>query len=87
MGRKTSANPNWVTIVFTNTVTRETLTVLVVNLHRFESFDQLYQTLPLLQCGYTPATIDKATPADMERYYSVEEQNKFGVVGIELCKQ
>ena len=24
---------------------------------------------------------------DMEQYYSVEEQKKYGVVGIELCVQ
>ncbi len=75
------------TIVFTNTTTGEILEAAVLKLHRFDSFDALYQSLPLLQCGYTSEDIDTATPADMEQYYSVEEQRKYGVVGIELCKQ
>jgi hypothetical protein len=37
-----------------------------------------------LQCGYTEDDIDTAHPSDMEQYYSVEEQKKYGVVGIEL---
>lgn len=71
-------------IVFTNTVTGEKLDTTVLELHRFESFEELYKSLSLLKCGYTTEDIDKATPVDMEQYYSVEEQKKFGVVGIEL---
>ena len=71
-------------IVFTNTESGENLWVTVVTLHRFDSFAQLYQTLPLLQCGYTVEDVDKAHPSDMEQYYSVEEQKQYGVVGIEI---
>ena len=71
-------------IVFTNTATGETLHTRVVKLHRFDSFEELYKTLPLLQCGYTAEDIDTAHPSDMEQYYSAEEQKKYGVVGIEL---
>lgn len=74
-------------IVFTSTTTGETLHTTVVKLHRFDNFDELYKSLPLLQCGYTPETIDKATPTDMQQYYSAEEQKEYGVVGIELCKK
>lgn len=73
-------------IVFTNTTTGETLNTTVVKLHRFNTFNELYKSLPLLQCGYTSENIDKATPSDMEQYYSVEEQRKYGVVGIEICR-
>lgn len=72
-------------IVFTDTATGETLHKTVVILHRFDTFDELYQALPLLQCGYTTDDIDQAHPSDMEQYYSVAEQKKYGVVGIELC--
>ena len=72
-------------IVFTNTTTGETLSTTVVKLHIFDSFKELYESLPLLKCGYTTENIDKAKPSDMEQYYSVEEQNKYGVVGIEFC--
>lgn len=71
-------------IVFTYTATGEKLTAKVQKLHRFASFEELYQTLPLLQCGYTAEDIHSASPADMEAYYSKEEQQKYGVVGIEL---
>lgn len=72
------------TIVFTNTSTKEILTAEVEKLHRFDSFDQLYKNLPLLRCGYTAENADKAQPSDMEKYYSAEEQAKYGVVGIEI---
>ena len=74
------------TIIFTNTETGETLTATIQKLHLFDSFAELYRTLPLLQCGYTPEDVDTAHPSDMEQYYSPEEQEKYGVVGIELFR-
>ena len=71
-------------IVFTDTNTGEKLNTTVVKLHRFNSFEELYKSLPLLKCGYTEENIDKAKPSDMEQYYSAEEQKKYGVIGIEL---
>ena len=71
-------------IVFTNTASGETLSATVLKLHLFDSFAELYRVLPLLKCGYTAADIDTATPADMDAYYSAEEQTQYGVVGIEL---
>lgn len=56
----------------------------VVSLHKFESFEQLYKNLPLLKCGYTPSDIQSASSKDMEIYYSIEKQSKYGVVGIEF---
>ncbi len=72
------------TIFFTNNATGEVLKVKVVKLHLFPSFEELYRTLPLLQCGYRLEDVDKATPADMEAYYSPEQQTQYGVVGIEI---
>lgn len=71
-------------IVFTNAATGEKITATVVKLHCFSNFQQLYKNLSLLQCGYTAENIEKANPADMEAYYSLEEQSKYGVVGIEI---
>lgn len=71
-------------IVFTNTETKETLEKRVFRLHKFSSFEELYASLPLLKCGYTEKDIESAHPSDMEAYYSLEEQRKYGVVGIEL---
>jgi ASC-1-like (ASCH) protein len=71
-------------IIFTNIVTEENLHIKVSNLHRFDSFEDLYKSLPLLKCGYTSENIGRATPADMEQYYPAEEQKEFGVLGIEI---
>ncbi|MBQ2152637.1 MAG: 23S rRNA (uracil(1939)-C(5))-methyltransferase RlmD [Clostridia bacterium] len=71
-------------IVFTNTSNGKTLHVVVSKLHRFDSFDELYDSLPLLKCGYTAETIANASSTDMEQYYSVKEQKKYGVIGIEI---
>lgn len=70
-------------IEFSNTQDKmEKIRVQVNALHLFASFSELYQTLPLTACGYTDET--KADPIDMNQYYSVEEQQKYGVVGIEV---
>lgn len=71
-------------IIFTNTSNGEKIRATVKKLHRFDSFEELYKNLPLLQCGYTAEDVDTAQPSDMVQYYSMEEQQKYGVVGIEL---
>ena len=62
----------------------DVLYALVEGLRFFASFDELYRALPLTACGYTEAEAGIASPRDMDRYYSPEAQQKWGVVGIEL---
>lgn len=62
----------------------ESVLTEVLLLHRFSSFEELYAALPLEKCGYTKAELASASPADMNRYYTPEQQAKYGVVGIEL---
>lgn len=62
----------------------ETLVAEVVNLFVFDSFEELYRKLPLLECGYTEQNIGTASPKDMEEYYSKELQEKYGAVGIQI---
>ena len=62
----------------------DVLYALVEGLRFFASFDELYQALPLTACGYTEEEAGTASPRDMDRYYSPEAQQKWGVVGIEL---
>lgn len=71
-------------IVFKNSETGELLSKKVVGLYRFKSFEELYSTLPLLRCGYTKENVDKAVASDMQKYYTEEDETKYGVVGIEL---
>lgn len=73
------------TIKFINTEdSNDTLRVKVVDLFLFSSFAELYDNLPLLNCGYNEDNINIASPEDMEMYYSREKQNKYGVVGIKI---
>ena len=71
-------------IVFVNTDTSEMLEAVVKVLYHFDTFEELYGSLPLLKCGYTPENVGGASFRDMEQYYSAEEQSKYGVVGIEI---
>lgn len=71
-------------IEFTQIETREKLTAEVIAIHRFDSFAELYQKLPLLKCGYTESDIATAKPEDMNLYYTPEQQEKYGVLGIEI---
>ena len=56
----------------------------VTGMRFFASFDELYKSLPLTACGYTPEEAKIASPRDMDKYYSPEAQKTWGVVGIEL---
>lgn len=71
-------------IVFTCRDGGERLARRVKALHVFADFRELYSSLDLLKCGYTPANVRAAKPDDMEKYYSAAEQAEYGVVGIEL---
>lgn len=62
----------------------QSLNCRVIALHKFSSFEELYNNLPLLKCGYTENDISTASPDDMDLYYSKENQNKYGVIGIEI---
>lgn len=74
-------------ITFINTENPDdAISVSVVNLFVFDSFDELYKNLPLVECGYTKEDIGKASPRDMEKYYSKEMQQQYGVVGIKISR-
>ena len=70
------------TIVFTNNETWEKLNVEVVNLYRFDNFEELYQYFDKIRLGYNEDEI--ADPKDMERYYSKDNILRYGVLGIEI---
>ncbi len=75
------------TIVFTNIADEnEKLRATVLKLHIFKNFEELYNTLPLLKCGYTEEDVSTAHFSDMEAYYSADKQKQYGVVGIEILK-
>jgi len=72
-------------ILFTNTENGKRLAVKVLELSVFDSFEELYKSLPLLRCGYTEQDIASASPGDMDVYYPKEKQKEYGVVGITIA--
>ena len=62
--------------------TAQKLTVRVTALHHFNSFAELYAALPKEKHGYTPD--ETPDPDHMDAYYPRDEQEKYGVLGIEL---
>lgn len=60
------------------------LTATVKALHIFRNFKELYVALPLDKCGYTADELATASPDDMLEYYTKDQIEKYGVVGIEI---
>ena len=71
-------------IEFTNRETSEQMLVEIENLYHYPSFEELYKHFDKVSMGYKEDEI--ADPKDMEEYYSKEEQEKYGVLGIEVRK-
>lgn len=64
-------------IEFTNISTLEMMFVKITNLYHFESFEKLFNNFDnsILGCG---------SYEEMYKYYSKEEENKYGILGIEI---
>lgn len=56
----------------------------VVGISIFLDFSTLFQNINLEACGYESGTTIEDAVSKMYRYYSKEEENKYGVVGIYL---
>ena len=65
----------------------EMIDTTVEDLFVFDSFEELYKNLPLLECGYSVEELPTASPRDMELYYPREEQRQYGVIGIKISLQ
>lgn len=72
------------TVVFNCTSTKDIIMSQVKLLHKFSDFEELYKVLPLENCGYNKAELDTAHYTDMEQYYTKEQIEKYGALGIEL---
>ena len=69
-------------IEFTNTKTNETMSCLVLKLYHYKTFNELYKNHSKLSIGYKENEV--ANPDDMLAYYTIEDINKYGVLGIEI---
>ena len=71
-------------IEFTNRTTNEKLLVEIEDLYKYPSFEELYKHFDKISMGYNED--EEANSKDMEEYYSKEEQDKYGVLGIQIRK-
>ena len=71
-------------IRFTNRVTLEELDAEVINLYSYPSFEELYKHFDKVSMGYKED--EEANPDDMGQYYTKENQEKYGVIAIEIKK-
>lgn len=72
------------TIEFTNMITGETLLVKVIELCVFNNFKELFKHFDNISMGFDKN--EEVDPKIMEQYYSIEEQEKYSVVGIKIKK-
>ena len=70
------------TITFTNRSNNEQISTVVINLRKYDSFEELYKHFDKISLGYTEDEI--ADPKDMEQYYPQDKQEEYGVLGIEI---
>lgn len=69
-------------ILFTNIETSDALQVQVINIKAYHNFNELYKNYDKISLGYGDSEI--YDPNDMDIYYTKEEQDKYGVVAIEI---
>lgn len=69
-------------IEFTNIESNEKLITKVTNVYRYKDFGELYENYDKVSIGYNED--EEASPSDMLLYYSNDDIEKYGVVGIEL---
>ena len=68
------------TIVFTNIDTKEELKVEVTNLYKYDTFEELFNNFDHKRFGINT----EEDASCMDDFYTKEEQNKYGVLGIEI---
>ncbi len=70
-------------IEFTNKSTKEIITVKIIKLHHYKNFEDLYKAFKdKTILGYEKS--EEANPKDMLKYYTQENINMYGVLGIEI---
>ena len=67
-------------IEFTNIDTLEITKTKVINLYKFDTFEELFNKFEHKRLGFKES--DNASI--MDKFYTKEEQEKYGVIGIEI---
>ena len=71
-------------VEFSNTTTQEKMSCKVTNIYKYRDFAELYKNHNKLSIGYKEN--EAANPDDMLLYYTREDIEKYGVVGLELFR-
>lgn len=66
------------TIIFTNISQCEKITVTVIGLSIFDSFERLFNSLNRNLMGWTPKI------AEIRKYYTEADEKRHGVIGIHI---
>ena len=69
-------------ILFTNSITNESIKCKIKNITKYPSFKELYENYDLVSLGYDEG--ETGTYHDMETYYSLSDIEKYGVLAIEI---
>lgn len=69
-------------IVFTNLENDKKICCKVLDIFVFKNFDELYKNFDKTELGYAKNEIAK--PTDMNIYYSLQQQQEFGVCAIKI---
>ena len=67
---------------FPNTTTQEKMSRKIINTYKYSDFAELHKHHSKISIGYTED--ETANPDDMLSYYTKEDIEKYGVVGIEI---
>ena len=74
------------TITFTNTISNEQMTVSVKELYTYSSFFDLFSNISLVDCGFEKGTSIEYAIESMREYYTKEQEEQYGVIGIRIEK-
>ena len=69
-------------IIFENITTKDVIKVEVINIYKYESFEELYKYFSKTSLGYLES--EEKDFNDMYYYYSKSDIEKYGVMGIEI---
>lgn len=69
-------------IQFENRLTGERISTKVLNIYKYRNFCELFEHFSKEELGFCQD--ETADYKDMELYYSIDEQEKYGVVGIQI---
>ena len=69
-------------ILFTNSITNESIKCKIKNITKYPTFKELYENYDLVSLGYEEGEI--GSYQDMDTYYSSSDIEKYGVLAIEI---